>query len=78
MNKPTNKPKVPYFSSGPTRKHPGWVLSGLSNALLGRGHRLAPAQAKLKEVITLTGQILDIPQDYRIAIIPGSATGALE
>lgn len=78
MNKPTNKPKVPYFSSGPTRKHPGWVLSGLSNALLGRGHRLAPAQAKLKEVIILTGQILDIPQDYRIAIMPGSATGALE
>ncbi|MGV8949317.1 MAG: phosphoserine transaminase [Candidatus Paracaedibacter sp.] len=78
MNKPTNKPAVPYFSSGPTRKHPNWALSGLSNALLSRGHRLAPAQAKLKQVITLTGQILDIPQDYRIAIMPGSATGALE
>jgi phosphoserine aminotransferase len=78
MNKPTNKPYVPCFSSGPTRKHPGWALSDLSNALLGRGHRLAPAQAKLKEVIALTGQILDIPQDYRIAIMPGSATGALE
>jgi phosphoserine aminotransferase len=78
MNKPTNKPAAPYFSSGPTRKHPGWALSGLSNALISRGHRLPPAQAKLKEVITLTGQILDIPQDYRIAIMPGSATGALE
>lgn len=78
MNKPTNKPISPCFSSGPTRKYPGWALSDLSNALLGRGHRLAPAQAKLKEVITLTRQILDVPPDYRIAIMAGSATGALE
>jgi len=78
MKKPENKPKSPYFCSGPTGKHPGWELSGLKGALLGRGHRSPAGQAKLKEVITLTRQILEVPNDYRIAIMPGSATGALE
>lgn len=78
MNKPENKPETPYFCSGPTRKHPGWSLSGLKGALLGRGHRLPAGQAKLKEVITLTRQLLEVPTNYRIGIIAGSATGALE
>jgi phosphoserine aminotransferase len=78
MNKPENKPETPYFCSGPTRKHPGWALSGLKGALLGRGHRLPAGQAKLKEVITLTRQLLEVPESYRIGIIAGSATGALE
>lgn len=78
MKKPKNKPKSPYFCSGPTTKHPGWNLSSLGDALLGRGHRSAAGQAKLKEVITLTRQILEVPEDYRIAIMPGSATGAVE
>lgn len=78
MKKPKNKPKRPYFCSGPTCKRPGWDISGLQGALLGRGHRLAAGQAKLKEVITLHREILEVPDDYRIAIMPGSATGALE
>ncbi|MCE3231612.1 MAG: serC, partial [Alphaproteobacteria bacterium] len=78
MNKPKNKPETPYFCSGPTRKRPGWTLLGLKGALLGRGHRSPAGQAKLQEVITLTKQILEIPESYRIAIMPGSATGALE
>jgi phosphoserine aminotransferase len=78
MKKPSSKPKSPYFSSGPTCKRPGWALSGLKDALLSRGHRSAAGQAKLKEVITLTRQILEVPDNFRIAIMPGSATGALE
>jgi phosphoserine aminotransferase len=78
MKKPINKPKRPYFCSGPTCKRPGWDISVLQDALLGRGHRLAAGQAKLKEVISLHREILQVPDDYRIAIMPGSATGALE
>lgn len=78
MKKPENKPRTPCFSSGPTRKHPGWGFPKLEGALLGRGHRLPAGQAKLKEVIALTRQVLEIPETYRIAIMPGSATGALE
>ncbi|MBX9805024.1 MAG: phosphoserine transaminase, partial [Alphaproteobacteria bacterium] len=78
MKKPTAKPETPYFCSGPTRKHPGWTLSNLENAYLGRGHRSAGGQAKLNEIITLTGEILNVPKDFRIAIMPGSATGAVE
>jgi len=78
MKKPTNKPKNPNFGSGPTRKNPDWSLRALSDAFLERGHRSAGGQAKLKEIINLTRQILGIPQDYRIAIMPGSATGATE
>ena len=78
MNKPTNKPESPCFSSGPTRKRPGWNLPLLEGACLGRGHRSPAGQAKLKEVITRTREILTVPEDYRVAIMAGSATGAME
>lgn len=78
MNKPLFKPHNPRFSSGPTPKHPGWTFSKLENALLGRSHRSPDGQKKLKESIDLTRQILEIPQDYHIAIVPGSTTGAME
>jgi phosphoserine aminotransferase len=78
MNKPQSRPNSSCFGSGPTRKRPGWSLSGLKNACLGRGHRSPAGQAKLAEVINLTREILLVPDDYRIAITPGSATGALE
>ncbi|MBM3468624.1 MAG: phosphoserine transaminase [Alphaproteobacteria bacterium] len=78
MNKPKNKPTLPYFNSGPTCKHPGWNLQKLSNALVGRGHRSIAGQEKLKEVIALTKEILKVPDDYRVGIMPGSATGATE
>jgi len=78
MKKPTLKPESPCFGSGPTRKRPGWDLSQLENACLGRGHRSPVGQAKLKEVITRTREVLKVPENYRIAIMPGSATGAVE
>lgn len=78
MKKPTKKPNSPYFCSGPTCKRPGWNLSNLQDALLSRGHRSASGQQKLKEVITRTREILEVPTEFRIAIMPGSATGAFE
>jgi phosphoserine aminotransferase len=78
MKKPTLKPKSPCFGSGPTRKRPGWNLSLLEDACLGRGHRSPAGQAKLQEVITRTRETLRVPEDYRVAILPGSATGAVE
>jgi len=76
--KPAVKPKDPRFSAGPTRKRPGWSLDALSDAALGRSHRSALGKAKLKEVIDLTHEVLQVPADYRIGIVPASDTGAVE
>ncbi|QHN02587.1 phosphoserine transaminase [Granulicella sp. WH15] len=76
--KPTHRPINPHFSSGPCAKRPGWQPASLSDALVGRSHRSKPGKAKLQEVIELTRQILGIPDDYRIGIVPGSDTGAVE
>jgi len=76
--KPTVKPVDPRFSAGPTKKRPGWSLDALSDAALGRSHRSALGKAKLKEVIDLTRDVLGVPADYRIAIVPASDTGAVE
>jgi len=76
--KPTHRPINPHFSSGPCAKRPGWQPASLSDALVGRSHRSKPGKAKLNEVIELTRQILGIPDDYRIGIVPGSDTGAVE
>jgi len=75
---PGVRPAVPHFSSGPCAKRPGWSLEGLSGALLGRSHRSKPGKAKLKRAIDLTREILEIPGDYRIGIVPASDTGAVE
>ncbi|MCG5249084.1 phosphoserine aminotransferase, partial [Methylorubrum extorquens] len=75
---PAARPRVPYFSSGPTTKRPGWSLDALSGAALGRSHRSAVGKAKLAEAIELTRKVLRIPADYRIGIVPGSDTGAVE
>ena len=77
-NKPAVKPVDPRFSAGPTKKRPGWTLDALSDAALGRSHRSALGKAKLKEVIDLTREVLEIPADYRIGIVPASDTGAVE
>ncbi len=75
---PTLKPKRPYFSSGPCVKHPGWSSKNSEGALLGRSHRGSEALEQLKRVIDKTRSVLEIPKDYHIAILPGSATGAAE
>lgn len=76
--RPAKKPANPNFSSGPCAKRPGWTLEALSDAALGRSHRSKPGKAKLREVIDLTRAVLGIPAEYRIAIVPGSDTGAVE
>jgi phosphoserine aminotransferase len=68
----------PHFSSGPCAKRPGWQPAALADALVGRSHRSKPGKAKLNEVIELTRSILGIPDGYRIGIVPGSDTGAVE
>jgi len=77
-SKPTGSPGNPNFSSGPCAKRPGWSTSVLADALVGRSHRSGPGKAKLSEVIDRTRTLLSIPQDYRIAIVPASDTGAVE
>jgi phosphoserine aminotransferase len=75
---PAVRPTVPHFSSGPCAKRPGWNAKNLSDALLGRSHRSKPGKAKLKRAIDLTREILQIPADFRIGIVPASDTGAVE
>ena len=78
MSKPTVRPSRPFFSSGPCAKRPGWSLSALDQSLLGRSHRAPEGRARLKEVITRSKNILGIPADWRLAVVPASDTGAVE
>lgn len=77
-SKPSTKPNCPNFSSGPCAKRPGWTLDVLKGAFVGRSHRAVGGKAKLKEVIDLHRKTLNIPDDYLIAIVPASDTGAIE
>ncbi|MBD2180456.1 phosphoserine transaminase [Aerosakkonema funiforme] len=78
LNPPTTKPSVPHFSSGPCAKRPGWSVSALQNACVGRSHRSEDGKAKLAEVIDRSKKILGVPSDYRLGIVPASDTGAVE
>jgi phosphoserine aminotransferase len=78
LSKPAQRPANPNFSSGPCAKRPGWSLDALSGAPLGRSHRAKVGKAKLKQAIDLTREILEVPADYRIGIVPASDTGAVE
>lgn len=78
MTKPTIKPNNPRFSCGPCSKRPGWSLDNLQDAFLGRSHRSGAGQAKIKEVIETHRELLGIPSDYLIGVVPGSDTGAIE
>jgi len=76
--KPVVRPANPNFSSGPCAKRPGWSLDALVDAALGRSHRAKIGKTKLKDAIDLTREILQVPADYRIGIVPASDTGAVE
>ena len=76
--KPAVRPTVPHFSSGPCAKRPGWTPQALSGAVLGRSHRSKIGKARLKRAIDLTREVLQVPVDYRIGIVPASDTGAVE
>jgi phosphoserine aminotransferase len=75
---PGIRPADARFSSGPTKKRPGWNLQALEGALLGRSHRSKPGKTKLKEAIDRTRALLTVPDDFKIAIVPASDTGAVE
>ncbi|MGB3651832.1 MAG: phosphoserine transaminase [Rivularia sp. (in: cyanobacteria)] len=76
--KPSIRPQNPNFSSGPCSKRPGWSLEVLNDATIGRSHRSKLGKAKLAEVIELSKEILQVPDDYRLGIVPASDTGAVE
>ncbi|MDP6388751.1 MAG: phosphoserine transaminase [Alphaproteobacteria bacterium] len=78
MSKPNTQPACPNFSSGPCAKRPGWTLEALAAALVGRSHRAADGKARLNQVIDRSRDILGIPEDYRLGIVPASDTGAVE
>jgi phosphoserine aminotransferase len=76
--RPSVRPRNPCFSSGPCAKRPGWTPAALGDALLGRSHRSAAGQAKLGEVIARSRDLLGLPADYLLGIVPASDTGAVE
>jgi len=75
---PAVKPANPNFSSGPCAKRPGWTVDVLADALVGRSHRAKPAKARIQQAIDLTREVLQVPADYLIGIVPASDTGAVE
>jgi phosphoserine aminotransferase len=76
--KPRERPTTSCFGSGPTAKRPGWSLAGLGDALAGRSHRSSAAKARLGELLARSRALLELPEDYRIGLVPGSDTGAFE
>jgi len=78
LSQPASRPANPRFSSGPCAKPPTFTLDALRDAPLGRSHRAAVGKAKLKAAIDTTRELLGVPQDYRIGIVPASDTGAFE
>ncbi|MBA2127080.1 phosphoserine transaminase [Hyphomicrobium methylovorum] len=78
LEKPKNKPARPYFSCGPCVKRPGWTTDVFKTALAGRSHRSIEGRERLKRAITETHDILNLPEGYKVAIVAGSDTGAME
>jgi phosphoserine aminotransferase len=76
--KPALRPANPQFSSGPCAKIPGWTPDLLKTASVGRSHRSSEGKARLKEAVTLTREVLEVPAEHRIGIVPASDTGAVE
>ncbi len=75
---PATRPSNPEFSSGPCKKRPGWSLSELRTDTMGRSHRSSVGKKRLKQAISQTKNILGIPDDYLVGIVPASDTGAYE
>ena len=78
MTKPATRPACAHFSSGPCAKIPGWTPQLLETASVGRSHRSGEGKARLKQAIMLTREVLEVPDDYLIGIVPASDTGAVE
>jgi phosphoserine aminotransferase len=78
VTKPTVRPQNPCFGSGPCSKRPGWKPTALEGALTGRSHRAKDGKARIQEVSDRSRKLLGVPEDYRIALVPGSDTGAME
>ncbi len=78
MSQPRARPANPCFGSGPTAKRPGWSLTALEGALVGRSHRAKQPKARLAELLDRSHALLGLPADYRIGLVPGSDTGAFE
>ncbi len=78
LTKPEMSPANPDFSSGPCAKRPGYNLTYLNNAVLGRSHRSKPGKSRLLEAITRTRDVLNVPEGWHIGIVPASDTGAYE
>ena len=76
--KPPLRPKNPRFSSGPCTKRPGWSVEALKGALLGRNHRQPETLARIELALKRTRELLDLPPDYRVGLVPASDTGAVE
>ena len=76
--KPIKRPYNPSFSSGPCPKFKGWNLADLDSAVLGRSHRSKLGKSKLLKAIEMTKDVLKLPRDYIVGIVPGSDTGAIE
>ena len=76
--KPSVKPTNPNFSSGPCTKRPGYDLTKLNTDSLGRSHRSALGKQRLQQAIDETSRLLGLPEGYKVGIVPGSDTGAME
>ncbi len=76
--RPAARPERPFFSSGPCAKRPGWTLDALDGAMLGRSHRATAARAQIGHVIERSRRILGVPEGWRVGVVPGSDTGAVE
>jgi phosphoserine aminotransferase len=76
--RPSRHPRSPNFSCGPCNKHPGWTVDALRTTLVGRSHRSKEGKARLQRVLRETHELLGLPAGYRVGIIGGSDTGAVE
>ena len=78
IEKPVARPDNAYFSSGPCAKYPTFSTNKLLSAAVGRSHRASVGKKKLKQLIDGVREILEVPSDYKVGIVPASDTGAVE